>query len=673
MSNFDIFAIVSELKPILTKGRIQKIYQIENKFIFKIRTESGIKNLLVETPDRLHITEYERIKPKIPPNFCVKLRKTLKNLRICNIYQHNFDRVVVLELGYFGKDEQTGESKEIITHKIIFEFFDKGNLILTNENNLVISALRYKTMRERRIIPNRAFLLPTSHGQNIMNLTLESFKNIIKKSNKRVIPALVGNLNIGPIYAQEICIRAGIDPNVPLHSVLEKSESIFAEINKLIEQFKNGQYKPQTIYNNSELYAISVIDMHIYNDFEKKAFNNLNETADEFYSLQEETIEKRQIKKEISESRKKLIRIEKILNDQKEQIQNLLKKGEKNKKYGDIMYQNLNFIQQLFNFINNSRKNNVPWTEIISELETKKQEGFDFVQILNKVIPKKALVELKIEDLIFQIDFRESPTKIANNFYQQSKKAYKKIEGAKQAIKNTLKKLEVAKLEDSIERPISGTPMKKRPKKWYEKFHWLKSSDEFLILGGKDVKTNELLVKKHMNDNDIFIHANFPGAPAVIIQTEGKEVPKKSIIEGAQLAVSYSNAWKSGYSQADVFWVKGSQVTFTPPSGEYRKKGSFIIKGNKNNIKSIPVMIKIGIKMEEELTFPVIAPNEKQAKVLFPIEIIPGDLKSSVLAKEIKSYWISCAEDSALKNKIKKIKIDDIQRLIPAGKGKTRK
>ncbi|NVM05337.1 MAG: fibronectin-binding domain-containing protein, partial [Candidatus Helarchaeota archaeon] len=670
MSNFDILAIVSEIKPKIIEGRIQKIYQIESIFILKFKTKTGTINLLVETPNRIHITEYERGKPKIPPNFCVKLRKSTKNLRVLDFYQHNFDRVIVLELGYIQSEKENDSLKSIITCKIIFEFFDKGNVILTDENNILISALRYKTMRDRRIIPNRIFLLPTTSGQNIMNITLEDFQNTLQNSKKRIIPTLVSNLNIGPNYAQEICIRANVDPQAPSNSILEKSEEIFKEIKNLLRPFKEKQFNPQIIYKNSEFYAISPIDLQIFQDLKKKQFRTINEAVDEFYSLQEETIEKKQILEQISESKAKITRLERILNDQKKQLQALIRKGEKFKEYGDLIYQNLGLIQQLVDFVNSSRKNNISWNEIISKLEKDKKEEDSYAKIMTKIIPKKALVELKFGDTQFQIDFTDSPTKIANNFYQKSKKMLKKKVGAEKAIQNTLKKLETAKLEDSIEKPIIDKPRKKRAPKWFEKFRWLKSSDGFLILGGKDVKTNEIIVKKYMNDNDIFIHASFAGAPAVIIQTEGKDLPEQSILEGAQLAISYSGAWKAGYSQADVFWVQGSQVTFTPPSGEYRKKGSFIIKGKKNILKSIPATIRIGFKIEDEYTYPVISPDIEQKDILFPVEICPGDLKSSILAKEIMSYWLSNVKDSKLRNKIKQINIDEIQRLIPTGKGK---
>ncbi|MFX0138405.1 MAG: NFACT family protein, partial [Candidatus Hodarchaeota archaeon] len=441
MSNFDILAIISEIGPKIIKSRIQKIYQIGNIFIFKLKTETGKANLLVETPNRIHITEYERGKPKIPPNFCIKLRKSTKNLRVCDVYQHNFDRVIVLELGYIQSEEETGSSKSIITFKIIFEFFDKGNVILTDENNIVISALRYKTMRDRRIIPNRSFSLPTTSGQNIMNISLEDFQNLLQNSKKRIIPTLVSNLNIGPNYAQEICIRANIDPQAPTNSIIEKSEEIFREIKNLLYPFKEKQFNPQIIYKNSEFYAISPIDLIIFQDYKKKQFKTINEAVDEFYSLQEETIEKKQILEQISESKAKISRLERILNDQKEQLQALIKKGERFKKYGDLIYQNLGLIQQLVDFVNSSRKNNVSWDEIISKLEKDKKEKINFAEIMTKIMPRQALIELKFGDTQFQIDFTDSPTKIANNFYQKSKKMLKKKEGAEKAIQNTLKKL----------------------------------------------------------------------------------------------------------------------------------------------------------------------------------------------------------------------------------------
>ena len=102
-----------------------------------------------------------------------------------------------------------------------------------------------------------------------------------------------------------------------------------------------------------------------------------------------------------------------------------------------------------------------------------------------------------------------------------------------------------------------------------------------------------------------------------------------------------------------------------------RKIGEKI--GDKNLLKSIPTVLKIGVKIDDDLVYPVIASDKQQKSIIFPIEITPGEYKSSELSNKIKKYWITNVKDPDLENKIKKIKMDDIQRLIPAGKGKIKK
>jgi len=46
-------------------------------------------------------------------------------------------------------------------------------------------------------------------------------------------------------------------------------------------------------------------------------------------------------------------------------------------------------------------------------------------------------------------------------------------------------------------------------KEWYEKFRWFISSDDFLILGGRDATSNEIVIKKHTEKNDLVFHRPF--------------------------------------------------------------------------------------------------------------------------------------------------------------------
>merc|ERR1712002_926742 len=117
---------------------------------------------------------------------------------------------------------------------------------------------------------------------------------------------------------------------------------------------------------------------------------------------------------------------------------------------------------------------------------------------------------------------------------------------------------------------------------WFEKFFWFISSENFLVIGGKDAQQNELLVKRYMKPNDVYVHADLHGAATVVVKnpTSGP-VPPKTLNEAGQFAVCFSAAWDSKILTA-AYWVTPDQVSKTAPSGEYLTVGSFMIRGKKN-------------------------------------------------------------------------------------------
>ena len=65
-----------------------------------------------------------------------------------------------------------------------------------------------------------------------------------------------------------------------------------------------------------------------------------------------------------------------------------------------------------------------------------------------------------------------------------------------------------------------------------------------------------------------------PERPLTVIKTEGEIVPESTLQEMAQFAISYFSIWKGGFIAADCYMIKGDQVSKTPESGEYLKKGA---------------------------------------------------------------------------------------------------
>ena len=91
----------------------------------------------------------------------------------------------------------------------------------------------------------------------------------------------------------------------------------------------------------------------------------------------------------------------------------------------------------------------------------------------------------------------KSLEKNAEKYFEKAKKARKKVEGAKEAIEKTRKKMELVKKAAAKEQKEEEVKQKARArkKKWYEKFRWFITSDGFLVVGGRDATSNEIVIK----------------------------------------------------------------------------------------------------------------------------------------------------------------------------------
>ncbi len=252
------------------------------------------------------------------------------------------------------------------------------------------------------------------------------------------------------------------------------------------------------------------------------------------------------------------------------------------------------------------------------------------------------------------LDLEESVEKNAEKYFEKAKKARKKLEGAKEALEESKRKLEQVKQEE-IEKPTKVEDRKKREKEWYEKYHWFYSSDDFLVIGGRDASTNEHVIKKHAQTGDLVFHTDMSGSPFVVVKAEGKEIPEQTKKEAAQFTLAYSKAWKQGLQTADVFYVKPDQVSKEAKAGEYLGKGAFMIYGDTNYV-DVEISFAVGLYKESEddpgkaMGGPTSAVKKQCNKY---VEIKQGRKKTSDVAKYIK----------------KKINadLDDIIRILPAG------
>jgi predicted ribosome quality control (RQC) complex YloA/Tae2 family protein len=239
------------------------------------------------------------------------------------------------------------------------------------------------------------------------------------------------------------------------------------------------------------------------------------------------------------------------------------------------------------------------------------------------------------------LDLRKTIEQNAADYFDKAKKAKKKIEGVKKALKEFEKEREkiVKQKEQAVTKEEEKIEIKKekensrKTKKWYEKFRWFISSEGFLCIGGRDATTNEIIVKKHAEKDDIVFHTEAPGSPFFVIKTEGKKVGEKTLKEAAQATAAYSRAWKMGLATALVYWVKPEQVSKKSQAGEYLPKGSFMIYGKRNYSEPV-LQIAVGVLPDGRVMGgPADAVKKNCGKT---VVLVQGKKKKSDIAKKIK-------------------------------------
>ena len=269
-----------------------------------------------------------------------------------------------------------------------------------------------------------------------------------------------------------------------------------------------------------------------------------------------------------------------------------------------------------------------------------------------------------------EINLNKSVDENAGTYFNLAKKAKKKLKGAKEALDITKKDLEKLKLQEDkfrVEEEKKRARVE-RKKEWYEKFHWFISSEGFLCIGGKDATSNEIVVKKHMDKEDIVLHTDMAGSPFFVVKN-GQEASEQTIKEAAQAVAVYSRAWKLGHATADVFYVKPEQVTKEAKAGEALAKGSFMVYG-KTKYFHPRLEYCIGLLDAEKSGISGTASDGEQI-IGGPLEAVKSRTKNYLVVISGKEKKSSLAKK--IKSKLKGGDLDEIIKFLPAGGGMIKK
>lgn len=251
------------------------------------------------------------------------------------------------------------------------------------------------------------------------------------------------------------------------------------------------------------------------------------------------------------------------------------------------------------------------------------------------------------------LDLKKSIEENASDYFEKAKKMKKKIKGAEEALQQSIRKLKgLEAKKEKLAEEEKDNKVPERKKEWYEKFRWFKSSDGFLVIGGRDATSNEIVIKKHTDADDLVLHTDMAGSPFFVIKSDSKKIPDSTIEEAADATCTFSKVWKLGLQSTDVFYVNPDQVSKKTRAGEYMGKGAFMIYG-KTNYMDNKINLAIGVTKDKAIMSGPLEAIKKHCEKYIILK--QGNEKVSSIAKKI-NYKLD-----------KNLELDDIIRALPTG------
>ncbi len=643
MSWLDIKVWLQEVTKKLVGSYIDDVYILDQLLIFKLKSVSHSEEflLIIEPGRRISISQLKlRLKEGYVKSSSV-WRGSLKNCNIISIEQFNYERIIFINLKCRGE-----------TKKIVIELLPRGVVAVLSSDDTILLASSYKRMRDREIMPKSKYKLPPKNrALNYYTMDVNILKNILL-NEYNVVPSLIKSLDIPPEIADTINILCNLN-NKKISDLSEvEYECIIGKLKELLST-SIERPTPCIVYkDNSMVGFYPFIPARFYeSDYHIEHTPSFNDAIEKYFS---ESFKSLLISKKLQIATSELEKLKKSLEAIDRNLVELKNKKEYTEKLLKMLsgfYINLENIHEC---VRNTVKN-FSWKDI--------RKCSDLITNLE---PDKGLYKININSLELELDVRKT---FAENYFVLQKL----LSDIDKSIKRALKErdnieMKISELNNIVKDEVKKVELKLSKKiEWYEKFHWMISSEGFLIIGGRDASQNIKLIKKYLEQNDIVLHADIHGASVIIIKTDGNEVGEKTLKEAAVLAASYSKAWKIGLASTDVFWIYGSQVSLKPPSGEYLPKGAFMVYGKKNYINNVELRLAIGVESMSidngsKAVIRVIAGPEEivKEKALAHMVLVPGNETPESIAKMFLENI-----KKALKDIIIAIDVKDIELRIP--------
>ncbi len=260
--------VIKELKQKVVGSYLKKFYDLGNGS-FRISFHSQDANFMLYCNLLLTLNETGFAEEaRAATNFAIAVRKRIDDSKVSGIYQHSGDRIAVIEAQSRG-----------VRHRMVFEMFGKGNLILVDDDDNIEVCYRTISYKDRDVRPRSRYVFPEGGSINLEDADSRAVAGIldsISESGGRLISELSRLLNIGPIYLEDIIRSAGLDPRSKLEA--GEKERLGKEILSFLEKARSPS--PLVYMKDGVIVDYSLVPLRKYEGWEFEECATISEMLD---------------------------------------------------------------------------------------------------------------------------------------------------------------------------------------------------------------------------------------------------------------------------------------------------------------------------------------------------------------------------------------------------------
>lgn len=635
MDILDVYSWVKRHSQDLVGCYIDNVYRSEYYWLIKLRCRASSPTLKVEPGVRLHLSHSEPGSKDID-SFSRYLRAHVRDSRIAMIDQPWWERIIQVE---------TEGKGGVYRHYI--ELLPRGLWVITDRESRILYSSRFQEFKDRVVKVGAGYKPPPMKGLSPWN-TSELIDAL--KRGKDLVRGIVYEWGLPGYIAEEVIYRSGLinqKNRNPSDLPSQDQSRLVEEYLNLVKEAEIGSGYLVIGEKRVELYTVyNPVLFREHYVKEVTATSSIDEAIDKYFTELEGFLEEEKRRKQLEEEyenwRRRIDEQLKIIAEYEATLNAIQRKL-------TLIYANYETLDRLLECARG----------------VVKSTGWETIEAcgVRQYDKNRGVVMVEINGEIIEVSIREPLYNQVVSLEIERGEVKKKIEKAKSILKELEEGLHRVRSELSIRVYAKPSPVF-----WFEKYRWSITRNGFLVIAGRDASQNEAIVRRYLGEDDIFLHADIHGAPATILIVGNRAPSEEDIHDASVIAGCYSRAWKEGFSYIDVFWVRGRQVSKTPPPGMYIAKGSFMIYGERNYIKT-RLLLGLGLRMfcddvygEYVKIFTGPPDIVKETSISYVI-LAPGDLKRDEAIREIKNTLL---ENARLKTGVMYRIIDDsIQSALP--------